>query len=43
MIIKEKHLFDKLFRENILATLTMYNYYIISFTERNDIKSRVLY
>lgn len=38
MIIKEKHLFDKLFRENILATLTMYNYYIISFTERNDIK-----
>lgn len=38
MIIKEKHIFDKLFRENILATITMYNYYIISFTERNDFK-----
>lgn len=38
MILKEKHIFDKLYRENILATLTMYNYYIISFTDRKDIK-----
>lgn len=38
MRITEKNILNKLYRENILASITMCNYYEISFAERNNQK-----